>query len=91
MNREKIGSREMTEKEKILFTQIEELMDIINEYPDGASEEAKQRFTNAIMSSEVANLMLNKYIMTEQESIELISVLKDLAEDILHNVKVKDS
>jgi hypothetical protein len=37
MNREKIGSREMTEKEKILFTQIEELMDIINEYPDGAS------------------------------------------------------
>jgi hypothetical protein len=35
--------------------------------------------------------MLNKYIMTEQESIELISILKDLAEDILQNVGVKDS
>ena len=91
MNREKIGSREMTEKEKTLFTQIEELMDIINEYPDGASEEAKARFTEAIMSTDVAVLMLNKYIMTEEESIKLIGILKDLAEDILQNVGVKDS
>lgn len=74
--REKVGSREMTSKEHDAFTEVKELMDLVN--TGDYSKEAQDEFVQAVVGCGAASAMQNRYILTQEESDVLIAALRKI-------------
>ena len=86
MNYEKIGSREMTDKEKEHMDYVSNLMKIVNEQGHFADEEAKDNFTACMRGDEeIMACLTGRYIMPEAASLRFIDILDDLVDNILTN------
>ena len=86
MEYDKIGSREMTDKEKEHMDYVSNLMKIVNEQGHFADEEAKDNFTICMREDkEIMDCLTGRYIMPEAAASRFIDILNDLVDNILTN------
>ena len=77
MTREMLGSRFYTEVETRDMNEVQELMGVVNQDPP-FTDEAKETFRVAVISSGAAYAMKNKFILTDEERTALLTALRNL-------------